>query len=923
MAPEEGKEVKKTSPWWRYAEEFFRHVHATDIARIAPGTPWIFDSALRTTCVGPRYEVGEDKIGIPIPGLNYARRGENASTSAPSPTSKDEKKLIGTIPAVPSEPFVMPKLKEHEEGIELVQNLTAHEVGMLVRTFLSLGGDVTQDIAKFVGVSMTELNGWISKHENGLEPEQTVRASSDKQTTSDEVHEMLKVWLRHESASRINAYLDARREAAAKATKKLDRDLIFKDNEPDMAASYGLVNVPSNLTSCSEQGVDGLPSSAGTTKIAGDERTREDMDIDESVDDDEGLDIEEKTMKECAKAFGFDGDLRHFEQGWTDEMIPAHTEILLSRYFKRETGEHGTPSPHDESSHPCSVCAKLKTLSKKCGKSDGSINCVKKSARSSEEIQLPSSVKRVKKNAPADVELCRIEKALREDPRLASCAPCDEVEGEILSLQYELLWRIQANRHILLQAQGNIGNELDADNENHAKRKNILDEAGVYMAGIREMKRQQKKEKREADQLAALERAKAAVGDGRREHKPKRELGSAAAVIQIPKTEIPVYRPPSAQAVMKAIEAAPTRVKKMFGLGKFATESTASQLKSFMSGVVTPRSGSPIIGGSPIRSPMSQILLDPFHAVSDNTACCVCAGTTEAAKMKETIQCAQCELIVHPACYGVGQKTDLEWLCCVCTEVTKAGGGIPKTERKATVTVQGKLALYRGVSCVLCPVKIGAFKRTTDGKDWCHVVCAKWVPEASIREDRVVNAIERVPPESIPRERRNASCSYCTRSEGILMRCRSGYCHNVFHPLCCRRAACHMRVIDCEGRQYTAFCEKHTGAERVKDIDANLIGDPVPALVEMYNQSPKLERQLSGELIRQLSGGNLGPSKGNGSLSRMGKSNSTPTKTAKPELPSSIAKNKAKTRSNLRKSVGLPGSVATSDVANFDDEENF
>ena len=63
-------------------------------------------------------------------------------------------------------------------------------------------------------------------------------------------------------------------------------------------------------------------------------------------------------------------------------------------------------------------------------------------------------------------------------------------------------------------------------------------------------------------------------------------------------------------------------------------------------------------------------------------------------------------------------------------------------------------------------------------------------------------------------------------------------CQIVFHPLCCRRAACHMRAIDSEKRSYTAFCEKHTQSERDKDVAANLIDDPVPALVELYNQSP-------------------------------------------------------------------------------------
>ena len=36
LGVEEEKEARKVAPWWRYAEDFFRPVHATDLARIAP-----------------------------------------------------------------------------------------------------------------------------------------------------------------------------------------------------------------------------------------------------------------------------------------------------------------------------------------------------------------------------------------------------------------------------------------------------------------------------------------------------------------------------------------------------------------------------------------------------------------------------------------------------------------------------------------------------------------------------------------------------------------------------------------------------------------------------------------------------------------------------------------------------------------------
>ena len=51
--------------------------------------------------------------------------------------------------------------------------------------------------------------------------------------------------------------------------------------------------------------------------------------------------------------------------------------------------------------------------------------------------------------ASADDELAELTAALRNSPELRAAAPMDEVEGEILALQYELLWQQQANRSVL------------------------------------------------------------------------------------------------------------------------------------------------------------------------------------------------------------------------------------------------------------------------------------------------------------------------------------------------------------------------------------------------------------------------------------------------------------------------------------------
>jgi hypothetical protein len=136
-----------------------------------------------------------------------------------------------------------------------------------------------------------------------------------------------------------------------------------------------------------------------------------------------------------------------------------------------------------------------------------------------------------------------------------------------------------------------------------------------------------------------------------------------------------------------------------------------------------------------------------------------------------------------------------------------------------------------------------------------------------------------------------------------------------------------MRAVDHSKKTFTAFCEKHSRSEREKDLAANLVGDPVPALVEMYNQSP-LERQLSGGLQRTLSGGTTGVSPMNGAMRRIRetmRAKDTKKRAALGGLPSSAKAKTKKTRSNLQQSNTLPGSVPGSSLAlaGFDSEENF
>ena len=57
-------------------------------------------------------------------------------------------------------------------------------------------------------------------------------------------------------------------------------------------------------------------------------------------------DVREKTGYECTTAFGIDGELKHFEQGCTEETMAIHTEILLDKAFrlKESTSQSSRPT---------------------------------------------------------------------------------------------------------------------------------------------------------------------------------------------------------------------------------------------------------------------------------------------------------------------------------------------------------------------------------------------------------------------------------------------------------------------------------------------------------------------------------------------------------------------------------------------------
>ena len=296
----------------------------------------------------------------------------------------------------------------------------------------------------------------------------------------------------------------------------------------------------------------------------------------------------------------------------------------------------------------------------------------------------------------------------------------------------------------------------------------------------------------------------------------------------------------------------------------------------FFPGVPTTASAAAVAPGaasfSPSRFAPPEVLVDTVHAAAAHAEskppipakggcakqekrkdaffaeCAVCAGTAETSKCREMLRCSRCALPTHPRCYGVksvaaalaaggGKEGKDGWLCWVCRDACDRGkANTPAVAAAAATTPAGarrpsleeKLAMFRGVSCVLCPVQLGAFKQCADGR-WCHVACAQWVAETSVDESDVCRAIRGV--QQIPRERARHPCVACGRTGGVSTRCSFGHCQVTFHPLCARRAGFYVRASDGHKTSYRAYCDKHSPAmaerDRARGVAAPVMPPPL------------------------------------------------------------------------------------------------
>lgn len=163
--------------------------------------------------------------------------------------------------------------------------------------------------------------------------------------------------------------------------------------------------------------------------------------------------------------------------------------------------------------------------------------------------------------------------------------------------------------------------------------------------------------------------------------------------------------------------------------------------------------------------------------------CNIC-GDKETENDNFLVFCDGCNIAVHQSCYGIPNIPEGSWLCRPCL-----------------------LSPKKIISCILCPVSGGAYKRTSNGF-WCHVLCGLLVPEARFEN---VSLVEPVDIEDVHRSQQQ--CIECSTKKGGVVPCSYYGCRRYYHASCAANTHKYIDISNC-----IIFCHEHDPQKKAENI---------------------------------------------------------------------------------------------------------
>lgn len=391
-------------------------------------------------------------------------------------------------------------------------------------------------------------------------------------------------------------------------------------------------------------------------------------------------------------------------------------------------------------------------------------------------------------------------------------APEDELEGEILFLQNNLLENARANRsrseNLILRVIMNLSEEQQASWKQRSDAFLVND----YLNRAREAKKQGRKERRHKEAQAILAAATAAAAASPRISSSRKDgIGDGVEEHSLRQVSFPSKRShldewnnvkPAFSGIFSTSQPMKVSLQKHLK-GNIAAGRPSSSSQTMLRAKET--MSRPLVAKVP-----SERHFDSYQAPSgspkeESLLCDICT-LQESTRSNKIYVCRHCRVGVHQDCYGISRNALGGWYCQPCEDLHWQYQGM----RLPTVVSHSRPGC--GVECALCGGFSGAFKRTTDGQ-WVHVFCAEWLLENTFRRGQM----ELVEGLEIPsRERYMLLCSICHR-QGACLKCNFGHCQSAFHPLCGRDSGFYMSVSTHGGRvQHKAYCEKHSAEKKLK-----------------------------------------------------------------------------------------------------------